>query len=301
VDRVLNPPWLVRVGLVAFVLFWLFGPDAFRSTVPIWLVFLVALGVELQFFAGGLRGSPEPDDPPDRGPQPVDRERYGYPDEEDEELWDTDLDEIDDEDFAVPRRRRPLGSLLVGLGTVLVLAVFIWFVENRRGWDSLDGETRARAAARFSAEASVIAQKPVTVQCDESGSQVGIVQHADGAAIVGGTVAYLTPERCLQLYRLAFEDDEASGQTARAIAVLAHEAWHLRGVADEGATECFALQSGVALGRRLGLSETTAARLMRQQLAENAFRSGGSFEYRVPAGCRNGDDLDINPGLARFP
>ena len=300
-DRVLNPPWLVRVGLVAFVLFWLFGPGEFRSAVPIWFVFLVALGVELQFFMGGLRASPDPDEPPDRGPQPVDRERYGYPDEEDEELWDTDFDEIDDEDFAVPRRRRPLGSLLVGLGTVLVLAVFIWFVESRRGWDSLDGETRARAAARFSAEASVIAQKRVTVQCDESGSQVGIVQHADGAAVVGGTVAYLTPERCLQLYRLAFEHDEPSSQTARAIVVLAHEAWHLRGIEDEGVTECFAVQSGVALGRRFGLSESTAGRLMRQQLVENALRRGGGFEYRMPADCRDGRHLDLNSDVERFP
>ena len=296
----LNPPWLVRVALVAFVVFWLFGPGTFRSAVPIWLVFLVALGLELQFFVGGLRGSPDPD-PPDRGPQAVDRERYGYPDEEDEELWDTDFDEVDDEEFVVPERRRPLRRLLVGLGVVAALALFLWFVESRRGWDAVDGRTRARAAARFSAEASRIAEKPVTVRCDESGRNVGAVQHADGAALVGGRVAYLTPERCLQLYRLVFEHHEASSQTARAIAVLAHEAWHLRGIADEGVTECFALQSGVALGKRLGLSESTAARLMRQQLAENALRSGGSFEYRVPAGCRNGANLDLNPGLARFP
>jgi hypothetical protein len=263
-------------------------------------VFLAALGLELQFFVGGLRGSPEAE-PPDRGPQAVDRERYGFAEDEDEELWDTDFDEIDDEDFVVSERRRPLRRFLVGLGVVGALALLLWFVESRRGWDALDGETRARAAARFSAEASVIARKPVTVQCDESGRQVGIVQHADGAAVVGGTVAYLTPERCLQLYRLAFEHDEPSSQTARAIAVLAHEAWHLRGIEDEGVTECFAVQSGVALGRRFGLSESTAGRLMRQQLAENALRRGGGFEYRMPADCRDGAHLDLNSDIRRFP
>jgi hypothetical protein len=300
VDRLLNPPWLVRVGLVAFVLFWLFGPDEFRSAIPIWFVFLVALVLELQFFLGGLRGDAD-QDPPDRGPQAVDRERFGYPDEEGDELWDTDFEEIDDEEFAVPERRRPLRRFLVGLGVVGALAFLLWFVESRRGWDALDGETRARAAASFSAAASVIAQKPVTVRCDESGSQVGIVQHADGAAMVHGTVAYLTPERCLQLYRLAFEHEEPSSQTGRAIAVLAHEAWHLRGIEDEGVTECFAVQSGVWLGRRFGLSESTAARLMRQQLVENALRRGGGFEYRMPADCRDGAHLDLNSDIARFP
>ncbi len=53
-------------------------------------------------------------------------------------------------------------------------------------------------------------------------------------------LAYLTPERCLALYRLAFKGEVKSSQTARAIAVLAHEAWHLLGVRDEGpsATRC---------------------------------------------------------------
>ena len=82
---------------------------------------------------------------------------------------------------------------------------------------------------------------------------MGIVQHADGIAEVGGRNAYLTPEICYRLYRLAFKDDEgAFSQTARAIAVLAHEAWHLHGETDEGVTNCYAFQSGVALGRRLG-------------------------------------------------
>ena len=40
-------------------------------------------------------------------------------------------------------------------------------------------------------------------------------------AEVGGTNAFLTPEICYQLYRLAFKGDEgAFSQTARAIAVL---------------------------------------------------------------------------------
>ena len=131
---------------------------------------------------------------------------------------------------------------------------------------------------------------------------MGIVQHADGIAEVGGRNAYLTPEICYRLYRLAYKDDEgAFSQTARAIAVLAHEAWHLRGETNEGITNCYAFQSGVSLGRRLGLSEGTAARMMRQQLADNATFGRSAPEYLVPAECRNGGRLDLDPGSSRFP
>jgi len=83
--------------------------------------------------------------------------------------------------------------------------------------------------------------------------------------------------------------------------VLAHEAWHLRGERDEGTTECYALQSGVELGVRLGLSESTARQLMRQQLTENALRGAGSIEYRVSSECRNGSRLDLDPEGTAFP
>ncbi len=118
---------------------------------------------------------------------------------------------------------------------------------------------------------------------------------------VGGSVAYLTPERCLDLYRLAFKDEVRPSQTARSLAVLAHEAWHLRGVADEGTTECYALQSAVGLGRRLGLPEARARQLMRQQLAENGLRGAATLEYQVPPGCRDGGPLDLDRTSSRFP
>ena len=90
-------------------------------------------------------------------------------------------------------------------------------------------------------------------------------------------------------------------RTARAIAVLAHEAWHLRGESDEGPTECYALQSGVELGRRLGLDEGTARRMMAQQLAENTLRGLGSLDYRVSGECRDGGRLDLDPDHSSFP
>jgi len=296
-------PWLYP-ALVAFVLVWILGPQTLRSAIPIWLPFLVAVGLELSFLFGALR--PAASRRPDRGPQPADRELYGYEDEdEDEDEGEGEDEEADEEPApaAVPaaRRRSPLRSSAIALGVIAALAALVWFVESRSGWDALDRRTRAAATERFSEEAALIAEKPVGVRCDESGDFVGVIQHADGAARVGGEIAYLTPAVCLSLYRLAFEDEIVSSQTARAIAVLAHEAWHLRGVADEGETECYALQSGVELGQRLGLSEGRARQMMRQQLVENALRAGGTFEYRIPPECRDGGRLDLDPGDSRFP
>jgi hypothetical protein len=298
---------VLRVALAAFVVAWILGPYELRSAVPVWLAFLIALGLELNFLLGALARPPAP--APDRGPQEIDRERYGYvydpveDEEADEE--EEEYDEGDEEPEEPLRERRdlwpPVRRFLAGLGVIGALALVFWLVESRTGWDALDEETRAEAVERFSAEASRIAGKPVRIRCDESGEFVGAVQHADGVAAIGGDLAYLTPERCLDLYRLAFEDEVRGSQTGRALAVLGHETWHLRGVRDEGTTECYGLQSGVELGRRLGLSEGTARQLMRQQLAENAGRSGATAEYLVPPECRDGGRLDLDPDGSSFP
>lgn len=326
-DRLPSPPTLLRLGLVAFVLGWLFGPYALRSAVPIWLPFLIALGLEVHFFLGGIR--PPPPRRPDRGPQSADRERYGYGENEElllvregeEELWipyagqtEEELDELIEsartaeeeqapvvEDERGPTRLQPLRRFTVGLAVIAALAAVFWYVESSTGWNGLDAGTRAQAAARFSAEASRIAEKPVTIRCDEAGDYVGAVQHADGVALVGGNIAYLTPERCFDLYRLAFKDEVRSNRTGRALGVLAHEAWHLRGVSDEGTTECYALQSAVETGRRLGLSDGRAYSIMRRQLVENSLRGRSSPEYLVPPECRNRGGLDLNPTSDRFP
>ena len=294
------------VALVAFVLLWILGPSFLRDAIPIWLPFLVALGLELSFLVGAFRGGPGR--APDRHPQEVDRARFGFPelaeDEDDDEgegegEGEHAYEYADEDELPEPAPR--FRGVLMGLGVIAALALLVWVAQGRSGWSSLDRDVRDAAEVRFSEEASVIAEKPVTIRCDEERAHVGVVQRAEGIARVGGTLAYLTPERCYDLYRLAFRGDITSSRTALAIAVLAHEAWHLRGVRDEGLTECYALQSGVELGKRLGLSEGTARQMMRQQLTENALRGVESAEYRVPAACRDGGRLDLDPDGTRFP
>jgi hypothetical protein len=290
VDRLPLLPTALRAALAVFVLAWIFGPYELRSAIPVWIAFLIAVGLEVNFLLGALGRPPAPR--PDRGPQPIDRERYGYLGW----LEDEEPEPEEDAGIWVPVRR-----FLIGLAVIAALALLFWLVESRTGWNSLSVETRTEAQDRFSREASLIAEKPARIRCDESGEYVGAVQHADGIATVGGDLAYLTPQRCHDLYRLAFEGEVTASQTARALVVLAHEAWHLRGVRDEGATECYALQSAVALGQSLGLSEPTARQLMRQQLVENSGRSGAGSEYVVPPECRDGGALDLDPADEAFP
>ena len=65
--------WLwVRIAFVVFVLAWILGPSALRDSVPILVVFLIALGLEVNFLVGALRGGPARQ--PDRRPQEIDRQ-----------------------------------------------------------------------------------------------------------------------------------------------------------------------------------------------------------------------------------
>jgi hypothetical protein len=301
-ERTRSPRAWLWAALAAFVFLWLLGPSAFRDAIPLWLPFLVALGLEIAFVASALRETGRRS--PDRLPQPIDRARFGYP----SQPAGTAIDDAEAQTETPAERAEPSASALPGVRGALLggaalaaLAALAWAAESRGRWSSLEREARAALEERLSTEASRIAGKPVTIRCDEERAHVGGAQWIEGVARVGGTRAYLAPERCHDLYRLAFRGEVVGGRTARAIVVLAHEAWHLHGVSDEGETECYALQSGVELGERLGLSEEVARRMMRQQLVENALRDLGSAQYRVPAECRDGGRLDLDSDDARFP
>ena len=163
---------------------------------------------------------------------------------------------------------------------LVVLAVAL-FVLPDRGWDSSTRPSR-RAEARLSAEAARIAGHEARVHCDAEGEAVGIVQHADGLAEVGGTNAF-TPEICFRLHRVTEGDEGPFSQTARRsprlrtrrapprrIGRRRHELLRVpeRGLAGAGSP----------LGADRGLD-------MRQQLADNATfaRSASDYPCRASA------------------
>lgn len=286
----------LRLAVVALVIAYFFLPYGVRAWIPVWLPFAAALAVEVQFFLGGLTTrQAEPTAPyaPDRGPQERDLIELGWePEWEDEEYAVHELDE----------RRPYLRHFAEAAVALAVVGGILFYAVRPHGWSAVSAQNQARAEAVFSREATAIAGHPAKVVCDSSGRHVGIVQEADGAALVGGRVAYLVPSLCDQLYQLRFKHRVPSfSQTARAIAVLAHEAWHLQGVSDEGLTNCYAFQSGVGVGTHLGLSESRARAMMREQLATNPSDSAGDSRYLVPPGCRNGGEYDLHPGSNRFP
>ena len=295
----------LRIAAVALVLAWFFVP-VLRRSIPAWVPFLAFFALEAHFFVSGLRERGAPRARRGRAPLPEDVEEFGGPEWLEPVLIETEGQQVwvpaDIE--RGPRTVRPRRSLIPRLEGVLALAALalLLVLLPEGGWRGLDDADRRRTEARLSAEAGRIAGHRAEITCDARGEAVGVVQHADGVAEVGGTRAYLTPEICFRLYRLAFKGDEgAFSRTARALAVLAHEAWHLRGERDEGVTNCFAFQSGVELGERLGVSAGTAARMMRQQLAENPIQARSAPAYLVPPECRNGGELDLDPGSSRFP
>jgi hypothetical protein len=290
----------LRLALLALLVLWFFSPPEWRYAVPLWLPFGVALALEAQFFVVGLRDSgPLLGRDRDRGPQRADLDDLGWPGgeepEEDDEFWHSP---------PAPRRRRSRGVLrslaeaAVVLGLIALVAIGI---SVRRGWSSLPANTQARVERALSAQAQTIAGHRASVRCDTSGRHVGAVQEADGVATVGGGEAWLTPGICYRLHRLREGHVGSFSATGRAIAVLAHEAWHLRGVADEGVTNCYAFQSGVGIGVRLGLSRSTARGMMRQQLADNALDAAGDSRYLVPPACKNDGRYDLDRASDAFP
>jgi hypothetical protein len=205
------------------------------------------------------------------------------------------------EPVATPRPR--LGRRVVQSALVLaVLAGVFLLDQSRPGWQKLSPRTRSATVSLLAREASRIAGHRAEVICDVSGEHVGYVQDADGLAEVGGRRLWLTPQICYRLYltrhrpgRLA---DTASGQ---AIAVLAHEAWHLQGQRSEAVANCYAYQSGVHVGTALGLSDQTARRLMHEQLVDNPAEFADTPAYVVTAACTRGGSLDLHLDGTHFP
>jgi hypothetical protein len=285
-----------RIAVLAIVIAYFLLPYGVRSWFPVWLLFLLALGLEVDFFVGGWlqarRGAPVPE-VPDRGPQQRDLSElgsWGY--------WDPS-------EPTPPVAVEPTFRwvhVAEALAAIAIVATLLYLASRPSGWNAVSSERQAQTEAVLSREASAIARHPATVTCDKKGDYVGFVQDADGLAEVGGDQAFLTPAICDTLYQLAIKHRVQSfSQTARALAVLAHESWHLRGEGNEGLANCYGFQSGVEVGVNLGLSESKARAMMREQLATNASDSGPNSQYRVPSGCRNGGDDDLRPAAAAFP
>ncbi len=291
-----------RIGALVFVVLWLLSARL-QSAIPFWLPFAILAAMEVEFVVRGIRerraGVEVEVEPPSTARR--------LPGADDADLgWVETVDE-EGEPILVPAAPRPprrarVPAILM-LGVTVALFVYAYRIDREAGWSSVEGTEQARAERRFTAEAARIAGKDVRVYCDDTYSFTGVGSDAAGVAFISRGISYLEPTICRSLYRIAFEGglglrDEA----AFAITVLAHEATHLRGIRNEAETECFALQEGVALGRRLGLDAKTSRALMEAQRARVlSDASVARLDYRLTEGCRNDGELDLRPDDPRFP
>jgi len=199
---------------------------------------------------------------------------------------------------------------LKGGAAAALLALVAWFGIV---WH----DTRANER-RLGAIATQIAGRPVAVHCP------GPVGRLIGWDIVEGSVRFdadgtphdetkLRKTSCAELDALAegrrtrelacterarIACGRHGRATAMAVDVLAHESWHLRGVMDEGETECRSLQTMAWTARQLGATAAQGAALARAHL------EGGYLDlperYRDPR-CAEGGAHDLRPADPAFP
>src|SRR5215210_975177 len=190
------------------------SPDHGRRPRPRVVLRAAAAALDAQFLIGGVRERDAPRGKRGRLPQEADIEDFGGPEWLEPELVEVGGRQLwipaEIEEDAPPRERPAQGwlpRLELGLGVAVVLVVLAFVLIPDSGWSSLDAAEQARTEERLAAEAARIAGHGAEIHCDARGEAVGVVQHADGIAEVGGRNAYLTPAICFRLHELAFEGD----------------------------------------------------------------------------------------------
>jgi hypothetical protein len=160
---------------------------------------------------------------------------------------------------------------------------------------------------RLGEVAGVVARRPVQVRCEDFSMGTSIEP--------GGVVEFngkqpadftrIRPDVCTRLLQfmraphgayacVASRSCDASvAASAEALTVLAHESMHMRGVRNEAATQCYAMQAVPQVARAFGASAEDARALAAMEYALDyphmppTYRSGE---------CRPGGTLDLTPG-----
>lgn len=169
---------------------------------------------------------------------------------------------------------------------------------------------------RLAKIASVIAGRDVGIACPGTLATLTEVSAHDGSVVFTPDgrptdEAKLSSRTCSRLRALlsgeiAGLDCLTSGPTcpkavedaAVAVNVLSHEAWHLAGVRDEAATQCYALQTNASTAMRLGASADEARAISGFILRE--VQPALPADYRT-RDCTDGGPLDLDPDEPSWP
>jgi hypothetical protein len=195
-------------------------------------------------------------------------------------------------------------ALLAGLGLwnlgFLSHAPRLHLSNGEPTWAELrDPHGRATPLETTLAEAaSSVAGRAVSVRCDDLSDLHDDVEPGGVVQFSGETPANFTRIRfdmCGQLRRLTRDRGAGGALEARALEVLAHESFHLRGVKNEAAAQCYAVQFIGRVARSLGATPANAEMLHRLAVRAYPYHPPS---YRSPE-CRPGGKLDLHGELPR--
>jgi hypothetical protein len=158
--------------------------------------------------------------------------------------------------------------------------------------------------------ATLIVRRAVTVECNPGPAQVD----AWGYAPVDGSVETLATDVCRDLAHFAhltepdwrcIEADTgicggAVTQTIVSLHVIAHEAWHLRGLSDEAKTDCYSFQYIPEVAQLLGASGNRAFAVV-SYYRDHYVAMRRPPENYVSPDCHAGTPLDLNPDTPAWP
>jgi hypothetical protein len=164
--------------------------------------------------------------------------------------------------------------------------------------------------------AASIAGRDVGIACPGTLATVTEVSSSDGSVVFSSEgkpadEAKLSADTCKTLRR--FLHGGVSGlrclsrhgacpleirEAAIAVNVLSHESWHLAGIRDEAATQCYALQSNADTAVRLGANEDDARSIAGFILREVQPALPADYRSRD---CYDGGPLDLHPDRRSWP
>jgi hypothetical protein len=165
-----------------------------------------------------------------------------------------------------PRHRLPSPRTLAILAIVALPLAGLWLHGRAQ---------RAEVERRAGAVASAIAGRTVHARCPGPIKQHVLYDPTEGSVrfdeagrpfdetnlssrTCAGLRRVLDRGAALDLDCLAYRCSADDERAAMSLAVLAHESVHLRGVTDEGATECEARTHILLVARRMGLTDRAA-------------------------------------------
>ncbi|TMM35392.1 MAG: hypothetical protein E6F93_00125 [Actinobacteria bacterium] len=164
---------------------------------------------------------------------------------------------------------------------------------------------------RLGGIASELARRHVTIRCEGlSGALTGAGGESGRTEFVNGkpvSVSYLQEGVCQTLHSYARSlragpacllPCERPLEIEWSLNTLAHESYHLAGVRNEAATECYALQAIDFVARRLGASPDQGRALAAFSFDQLPRRMPP--EYSSPE-CRDGGRFDLHPGDPSWP